>query len=271
MGKTMHVPADIQMRIRLLVDEGIRKAEKHYGIQLPSPKIEYTVTGRTAGYAQGRDWMMNLNSVLLMENVEDFIMRTPLHELGHLVQYRVYPHTLTGQNRTDTGRREKRSVHGEEWRECCRVVGLDDTKRTHNYDTSNARKNTNRTIYDYVCLSCKKDIRVTAKRHTMILNGTRKYHCAACRGPIALKSNIKTMMVGNMPVALIRPPAPPTAGKSAPTEGKIGHCWRLYKRWKHIYDRKSLIAVFVNEADCTPAGASTYYATCQKYEREGYI
>lgn len=278
MGKTMIVPHDVRDRIEKIIAEGVRKAEAHYHKMIKTPAIRYDVTGTVAGRAHhaAHEWYINLNSVLLMENLESFSKRTPIHELAHMICAVVYPETLArrGKKMTSTGRmrREKREVHGPRFYEVCDVLGMDEASRCHGYDVTNAKKNVDTTIHIYMCLACNADIKVTAKRHTMIQNGTRKYtHTCEHRGKIVPKANVKLQMIGNQPIVHVQAPKPKNEGKEGPIEGKIGICWRYFKSYRVQWTRQQMIAVFINEADCTPAGASTYYAQCQKLFREGYI
>lgn len=277
MGKQVPVPLSVQHRIEAVVDECIKKAEAHYGKMIKTPEVRYEQTGVVAGRAHIRhEWYIDINSVLLVENLEDMIHNTVPHEMAHMICAVVYPETLAPRDKvvTRSGRmkREKREVHGPRFYEVCDVLGMDEAARTHNYDVTNSKKKVDKTIHEYVCLGCNKDVKVTAKRHTMILNGTRKYVCAVCKGPIALKGAIKMQMIGTQPIVHVKAPAPVNQGKLGPTgDSKLAQCWRLFKRWHGSYNRKQMIAVFYNEADCTPAGASTYYAQCQKLYREGYI
>lgn len=277
MGKRVDVPLSVRQRIETVVDECVKKAEAHYKRMIKTPDVKYELTGAVAGRAHTRPekWFIDINSVLLMENLEDMIANTVPHEMAHMICKIVYPETLAvrGKVVTSTGRmkREKREVHGPRFYEVCDVIGMTDAGRTHDYDISNAKKKVDTTRHTYVCLTCNQDVVLSAKQHTMMLNGTRKYHHRTDSGMLVLKQNMKFSMVGTQPIITVASPKPINQGKLAPTSGKIGICWVLYKRFRDRYDRKSMIAVFVNEADCTPAGASTYYATCQKMFREGYI
>jgi hypothetical protein len=51
--------------------------------------------------------------------------------------------------------------------------------------------------------------------------------------------------------------------KAAPGETKIAKCRAIYAAHKDL-DKEALLAKFVAEAGCTPAGAVTYLITCKK-------
>jgi hypothetical protein len=51
--------------------------------------------------------------------------------------------------------------------------------------------------------------------------------------------------------------------KAAPGETKIAKCRAIYAANKDL-DKDAMIAKFVADAGCTPAGAVTYYITCRK-------
>lgn len=99
----------------------IDKANEKLGLKMPYPKVLFNVKGTTAGWAVYREGLIRLNPQLLRQNPQEFIKRTPGHEVGHLAAFSKYG--------TDIG------AHGREWINVMWTLGLDAT-RCHNYDTS---------------------------------------------------------------------------------------------------------------------------------------
>ncbi len=256
----MKVPADIQKRVLDTLRTGILKAEEAYGMTFKMPTVVYTKGGTTAGTANYRTWTINLNPGLLIENVETFLKRTVLHELGHLICDKVYPeanHTtfviVRGRRR-----RSKRDVHGPRWQSIMITLG-GPTDRCHNYDVTNvARK---RTSYTYQCSACQKTYDVGSKINAQLQKdvGARRCKCGARRTLfLQLTSTPKPAPVVATPVV--------KQEFKAPTRGsKLEQCYEWYKHYDGK-DKELIISVFINECKCTPAGASTYWYTCRKMD-----
>lgn len=261
--QTVHT--SIKQRVKDKLAAGIAIAEKHYGIKIKFPTILYGLKGKTAGYADYKKWTVQFNDVLLSENADDFIARTVPHELAHLINHLVNPEDHeTRMVKTYAGwKRTKRDVHGEGWQGVMTVLGVDDISRCHQYDTTNSKVQRNVPKYTYACSCCKTTMEVGAKVHNRIQQGAGYEH-KRCRGS-------KLVFVGAVqPVQpVVTPSATPT---HSPTQGsKIQRCYALYKQYSARYGRKDMINVFVQECDCTNAGASTYYATCKKMYESGVL
>lgn len=258
------VPAAIHQRIEAEIQRGLALIAKHYNVHLPTPNIVYEKRGNCAGVARGAAWEMDLNAELLMLHVDEFIARTPLHELAHLAQYKIYPQSLAAKPKrmTRTGRmkREKRDVHGAEWQEIMGVLGVN-AKRTHNYDTSTTRKQM--ITYDYKCGHCNEVLKVSTQAHAKMQKGQLRYH-RPCGRTFGVLLPLGTM---NKPVGSAAKVV--TSTTPAPTgDSKLAKCWRLYSEF-NTRSRGWLISMFVGEADCTKAGAGTYYALCKKMWEQG--
>lgn len=74
-----------------------------------------------AGLASYRDNSIELNGSIMARNCQDFINRTPAHEVAHLVAYQVYGACATGKN-----------GHGEQWKSICDLFSISNG-RYHNY------------------------------------------------------------------------------------------------------------------------------------------
>lgn len=245
-------------------------ANKRYGIDVKFPNVVYQKRGTTAGTANYRTWTIDLNPVLLVENLDDFIEDTVPHELAHLVTNMVYPHAhkrVYGQ---------KRSPHGSEWQSVMRVLGANPS-RCHSYDTSNARTRT-KASYDYKCNCCGQVIKLGPKRHAQEQRQPGWYNhggCGRTAGKLTLVTDKAPVATTHTKPAQLPPmnlhnvPAP--APKKAPEAGsKISKCYSMFKQYPGL-SRKEMINHFVQLCDCTAAGASTYYATCKKMYDSGVL
>lgn len=261
MSRKMDVPLDVKMRIQLKVEQAYVKAEQHYRVNLIRPTIVYEKVGTTAGTANYAGNRINLNSGLLMRNVEMFVNRTPVHEAGHLICGQIYPETRTKDD--DSGKRE---IHGPKWQEVMTVIGATDIERTHKYDVSEVRKQNDRTLYDYKCPCCERKYRLTARRELLLLRGKRRYFCVDCGPEKGKLVKVGVLHHAPSPNSLKAPLKQPTAGT------KLDMCWTLFKLYHPIpaYKKRStMIALFVRDAGCTRAGAGTYYALCMKMMEAG--
>lgn len=256
----MMVPANIKARVKAKLEECIATAEAHYGQKFRMPKIEYTLRGRTAGTANYGTWVVNFNSVLLMENLEDFIARTVPHEMAHLINDQVYPEShATEIVRTYRGyRRTKRSPHGHTWQSVMRVLGADPS-RCHSYDTTNSRvKKGNRAKHVYVCKTCQAQMKLGPKRHAKVQSGASRYWLRGC-GRHAGFTYVGLEGAEKAPeIKLPKAADAPKPKKSVPgIKSKLDLC----REWFNpSLSRAQNIANFVNEVCCTPAGASSYYS-----------
>jgi len=114
--------ADLQKECIEQVRFYIAKANDKLSIHLPMPKIVFSIKGTTAGRAWiGRN-VIEFNPILLRDNVEDFLHRTPGHEVGHLAAHARFGDDI--------------KAHGHEWQKVMWMLGLPAT-RCHNYDMTN--------------------------------------------------------------------------------------------------------------------------------------
>ena len=258
----MQVTKEIRDRVNAKLVESIATIKRHYGVDVKMPVVHYKKGGSTAGVADYSKWIVDFNPVLLMENVDDFIDRTVPHELAHLANHIIYPESHA-RDLVWTGRgykRTKRDVHGDNWQEIMRVLG-GPTTRCHQYDTTSVKRE--KPKYAYMCSCCKERLDVGPKVNANIQRG-KTYHHNGCR-------NSKLV-----PFVSVQQPAPTNVAPAAkpvqrvpapimtPGSSKIARCQQIYNQYKNTYTRAQIIALFVQNVNCTPAGASTYYATCKK-------
>ncbi len=175
----MFVTQAVKTRVEKKVAECIAKADKYFNKKHQIPRIEYTVRGQKGGYAQGTG-LVNFNPILLMENIEDYMTDTIPHEVAHCID--------AANGRDDNfiqgwaafalrGRRAKRVVHGESWKQIMRMLGSD-PERCHNYDVKNAQVKV-KAKYDYRCGGCNQSFLVSSVLHNKMQRGQKRW-CRKC-------------------------------------------------------------------------------------------
>lgn len=126
----------------------------------PMPVIEYTLRGKTAGYAWFGLNKIQLNPTFLVNHFDDMINNVVVHELAHLIAYDIY----------------KDKGHGYYWKHVMLVLGIE-PKRCHSYDTS--KVGNNMTYHIYTC-GCKETL-APVRRHNNIQKGKWRYYpCSEC-------------------------------------------------------------------------------------------
>jgi len=265
----MQVTAAIKAQVFSKLKQGIALAEAKYGRKFEMPRVVYNKRGTTAGTASYTKWEIDLNAGLMMRNVEDFLERTVPHELAHLITDRVYPenHAFAGFTRTRNGglKRVKRDLHGEDWQSVCRVLGMTDITRCHSYDTTETKvvKSNGRQI-EWKC-GCGQVLKLTPMKSAQLdANPNALWH-RGCRGRALVRVTALPTVNLQKYGAVAHPALPATKVQVfKPTgESKIDVCKKLYLNFSRC-SRAEIIAKFVSEAGCTPAGAGTYFATCKK-------
>lgn len=269
----MSVSPLIQARVMQVLREKQAICEAKYGKKLPLPRVEYNLTGRSmAGMAWPKQNRIQLNVDMLNNAacVDEMVNQVGPHELAHIYDEQVFPGSgerKDGFTVTRSGRlrRAKRDIHGWAWKNVMSTMGLSADRCHQMGDEIAPRKVTAR--YDWLCKGCGTTIQLGPKHNAAKLRGDQVWH-KTCKGYDLVKPAGSSFAPVNKPVA---PPAPKMDLQKAPEAGtKLQKCWNLYKSYSHL-GRGALIAMFVNEADCTPAGAGTYYATCKKKYEAGVI
>ncbi len=273
----MIVSKNLKDRCQARSDECIKIAEAHYNRTFPKLTISYAKRGSTAGVAHlGKD-KISLNGQLLVENEDEMINETTGHEVAHMIDFWV-----NGVNYYWKGNRRCQDQHGENWKSVMRLIGQDPT-RCHDMDVSSVRIRKG-IKYIWTC-GCPTHIEmeIGQKRHdrklanpaggvytrrhkrcgytftAMIKNGKR----------IAVDSKLTTIAVAAakkmtddaFDMSDIYPTPKPTPKPKRKTGGKskLTQCREIFSE-KPYLTRFALITLFVVNANCTKAGAATYYA-----------
>lgn len=96
-------------------------ARNKLGLVLDFPTIKWDLRGTVAGRAYYHQNLIQLNRILLRDNVERFIARTPWHEAAHLIAFRKHGGGI--------------DPHGKEWSHIMWAFSKPAT-RCHTYDTT---------------------------------------------------------------------------------------------------------------------------------------
>lgn len=266
---SVRVPSEVKARVEAKLRECIAIAEDRFGIVFKYPTVLYTKRGRVAGTANYIKWEVNFNSVLLMENLEDFIARTVPHEMAHLVDYQMHPENFEvglTYDRRGRLRREKRDAHGRTWKNIMVMFGADPS-RCHSYDTSNSKVHKRTAAkHLYVCKTCQAEMKLGPQRHRKMTMGMTRYWNRGC----GRHAGYEYMGLEGQPrlaVAASAPKAKPSPAKKNVSTPKVGtkaeRAMEIFTNNPNI-GRKMMIGMFMDHLDMTKAGASTYYANCKK-------
>ena len=255
----MRVTNIVKARVTATLRDCVAKANACYSNDrypkhtFKMPTVLYKKRGATAGTACDQTYTIDLNSVLLMENIEDFLSRTVIHEFGHLVDGIVNPTTRS------RGWRRKRSLHGPTWKRIMRMLG-GPTSRCHSYDTTNSavkKRGQAKHVWTCSCGSPAGTMKIGNIRHMkMIAPGSARYWV---RGH-ANHTYTYTGLEGAAPVALPKAANAPRPAPRTKKVTKLAACRRVFNL---SLGRDANIAHF-RAAGCTPAGAATYYAKIKK-------
>ena len=157
----------IKKLIEFKVEETFRKAEEIYGREFKRCPIYFDLKGRCAGqYWSGGKFRFNLQLAEL--HSEEFVSRTPAHEVAHCIVHQMYGRF----NRYG----EKIMSHGKEWKAVMVALGQEPS-RCHSMDVSKVSRKQER--FEYVC-KCKVH-KITKVRHNKIVQGKRNYVCVTCK------------------------------------------------------------------------------------------
>lgn len=205
---------------------------------LDFPVIDYSLRGHTAGVAHLQQNKMRLNADLLTRYGTEFINDTPLHELAHLIEFKLYGS----------------SSHGPRWKDIMRTLGQA-PDRTHNFDTV-AAKTTRK--FHYVCDKCHTELTLGTTQHKRAQRGKNYRH--RCGGAITFIKQ-KTSA-----------PTPTVHSNRKPPAKKANNSGRMSKKQlvntllsvNLSLTRAESIALIVKNIGMSEAGASTYYYNFKK-------
>jgi SprT protein len=163
----IHAMNETYTILKKKIKETLAKAEEKFDVAFPTPTVLFDLRGHTAGQAFFGKNKIRLNRYLLEKYGEDFINRTVVHELGHLIAYKLYG--VNGRG------------HGSAWKRVMRAIG-GPTTRCHSYETKAARKTNKHSCH---CDRCGHSYELGAIRVNRIKKGA-KYTHPACGGRVVV-------------------------------------------------------------------------------------
>ena len=141
------------------------------------PTVVFKKWGGVAGTADIQGNEIDYNMDIVRQNYDNFMQRTPAHEVAHLLACRKFGWRI--------------SAHGKEWKYVMRTAFQLDPARCHNYDmTGVKRKGGTQARYNYVC-DCNKHS-LSKRSHNANREAIRqgfdgKYRCKDCKQIIQYK------------------------------------------------------------------------------------
>ena len=156
--------AQIKYAIKLECERRYEEGCRKLGLEVYPLIVNFTIKGQVAGKASRVEKKVNFNLDIARTNYAQFIQRTPVHEVAHILTRQKY------------GARAQ--SHGREWKYVMSNIFGKTPDRCHSYDMSDVpTKKLNR--YPYKC-SCQT-FELTTIRHNRIVRGEQIYRCPKCR------------------------------------------------------------------------------------------
>ena len=252
----MRVTAEVKKRVEQKLHTCVETAQRLYpNDNIQYPNVVYRKRGTTAGTANDRSYTIDLNPILLMENQDEMVNNTVVHEFAHLVDGRANPHTRM------TGWRGKRSLHGPTWKRIMVQLGVNPS-RTHNMDVSTVRKSRN-TAAKYVWKgTCGCTMEIGPKRHAKQVAHAPYYvkgHRRCTYTYLGREGQIPQYPTLDKSVTPSHPTLPTTTPKS-----KVARCEEIFLRNRSHFTDVEMKSLFVSQAGCTIKGSSTYLYNLKK-------
>lgn len=247
----MRVTATVRAQVKATIEKCIVTANAHYDYKFKYPTVIYKKRGRVAGTACDSTYTIDLNSVLLMENVESFLKSTVIHEFAHLVDGIINPTAKAGR----WGR--KRDIHGPRWQNIMRLLG-GPTSRCHSYDTTNSKvKKRGQTKHVWTCSCGAGTMKIGAKRQRkMLASNGKQYWMRGHKGYGHSYSYFGVEGAELPPMPILKAASAPKPAPKRRTElTKMAKCRLVFDP---ELNKDQNVVAFIEEG-CTPAGASTYY------------
>lgn len=222
------VTPEVQSACRTKVDECMRVFDSAFpDIDFPPILVTFEPCGSTAAWAKTLQYQVNINPILVMENLDEYLNVIIGHEVSHIVSDRVY-----GQDTQD---------HGPEWASVMAILGLP-PDRCHTLDTTRARRKMK--TFKYQCGCAVDNIHhVSTRANRLVRIDKREFNCLRCNTAlIPLESASPNDII---------------PGKLLHATKKEKAEWIIKKYKKKT--RAEVIDLLIRGADLSKRGASTYY------------
>jgi predicted SprT family Zn-dependent metalloprotease len=156
-------------------------AKKEWGFDVDI-KISYKLDSiRTLGYYRYSTKTISLNDALLDEFKGLYIREVFVHEFAHAVVHFLYP--------TQYNKNKKVRPHGKEFKEVCRIFGVDASATTSVFNNSKVIKEKNQKTRVLFSCACSEHY-VSKAVANKIINGA-KYSCNSCKSHLTISPEQK--------------------------------------------------------------------------------
>jgi predicted SprT family Zn-dependent metalloprotease len=167
----------MQQRILDKVEESFKKAEAFYGRTFSRPQnIIFKRSGTTAGHSCYARKELMFQIALAEKEGDNFINRTPAHEVAHYIDDEVYG------NKYVNGRRQ---IHGARWKFIMTHVMKQEASRCHSFDTSAVKGKRER--IEYYCAN-GHNLNISSVIHNRIIAGNKRGYRCKCGGKLTPKN-----------------------------------------------------------------------------------
>lgn len=115
----------MKQKCEQIIAEAFDRADEKWGMKFRRPLVLWRHMGRRAGLAKlskGAIYELHLNPFYLEQDGENFVNRTPLHEVAHFVAYELFG--CTG--------------HSDYWKAVLKSLGGVDLERCHDFSAADA-------------------------------------------------------------------------------------------------------------------------------------
>lgn len=260
----MNVPQHIQNRVDAKVLECIAIAENHFQRSFGFPTIEYSLKGKTAGQAFYRQGKIKLNSVLLLENLDDFINNTVPHEVAHLIDFAVNKDNFGNTKRVAAQMQQllekhnyrvtrKNGPHGPSWKAIMKLFGCKPA-RCHTYDVTSSARKTNSFVYECTC--CDQRVTLGPKRHMREQSHPGSYRLSGHSGRLQFVEG---------PATYKPKVTKPKAGS------KFDQACEIYEFYHRFHTRAEIILAMAHRLNIKHTTAQTYYYKAKNYYEQNCV
>lgn len=150
-----------------VVDDCLLKVKDHFKHPITPPTIMFNQRGKIAGTAHLQRNLVKLNSVLMADNFNEFLLDVIPHETAHIVVYQLYG---------------KVRPHGLEWQNIMRDIFKRPPTVRHSMDVSKTQGQQ----FEYYC-GCGP-ISLSIRRHNKVKRQEQVYRCSKCQQTLVAKS-----------------------------------------------------------------------------------
>lgn len=233
------ITPEIVNKLKAKIRQCIKIAETVFKRKFYMPKFDFSLSGNAAGIACGHDNVIRINPTLLIENLDDFVNQTIVHEYAHIVTDTMYP--------TGYKERKKRSKriphHGSGWKYVMELFGAPPIVY-HNYTVEPSVRSA-RQRFKHTCSVCGGEYDLTVHQAAAVRARSNSMFHAKCG------SSSKFI------------PCDPTVIPLT----KFEKCEQLYLTFRTA-TRAEVLALFTTHAGTSPASGTSYYSKLRKkYDR----